>query len=102
MSIGNFAAVVALSRRCARPACSGEAVASMSYDYGARRVELGPLAAVRHPTRYDLCARHAEVLSPPRGWVVEIAGDTPVTIRSAAIGRGVAVSPGQVSQRAVG
>lgn len=75
--------VAVLSRRCARPACASEAVASMSYDYGARRVEIGPLAATRHPTRYDLCDVHASALAPPRGWVVEVGQGMPVVVRSA-------------------
>ena len=44
----------------------------MSYDYGVRTVYLGTLAQERHPAIYDLCARHAQHLSLPRGWTVRL------------------------------
>ena len=37
---------------------------------------LGPLAAYVEPHCYDLCAKHAERLTVPRGWdVVRLPGD---------------------------
>lgn len=60
-----------MSRRCARPACGGAAVATLAYDYGSRVVWLGPLADQAHPATHDLCPIHAERLSAPQGWTVE-------------------------------
>jgi hypothetical protein len=31
---------------------------------------LGPLATEKDPSGYDLCARHADRVIPPRGWQV--------------------------------
>ncbi|MWB98858.1 DUF3499 family protein [Agromyces seonyuensis] len=59
-----------MTRACSRPACSAEAVATLTYDYAASIVVIGPLSFVREPHSYDLCARHAERTSPPRGWQV--------------------------------
>ena len=37
---------------------------------------LGPLATQAEPHCYDLCARHAQALSAPRGWeVIRLAVD---------------------------
>jgi hypothetical protein len=44
----------------------------MSYDYAARVVFVGRLAAHQHPALYDLCARHATDLRLPRGWVARV------------------------------
>lgn len=57
-------------RRCSRTACTAEAVATLSYDYAESTVVLGPLSPVRGPHGYDLCERHAERTSAPRGWQV--------------------------------
>jgi hypothetical protein len=55
-------------RRCSRTACAAEAVATLTYDYADSMAVLGPLAFTREPHSYDLCARHAERTSAPRGW----------------------------------
>ena len=56
-------------RRCARPTCSQEAVATLSYDYSARIVWLDALAAVDDPANHDLCERHAERITAIRASV---------------------------------
>jgi hypothetical protein len=58
-------------RYCARPTCSREAVATMSYDQGARMVYLGGLSPERDPAFYDLCRFHVDRLTPPTGWTVD-------------------------------
>jgi hypothetical protein len=57
-------------RRCTRTACTAEAVATLTFDYADSLAVLGPLAFRREPHGYDLCARHAERTSAPRGWQV--------------------------------
>ena len=57
-------------RRCSRTAGAAEAVATLTYDYADSMAVLGPLALTREPHSYDLCARHAERTSAPRGWQV--------------------------------
>ncbi|MDR3107758.1 MAG: DUF3499 domain-containing protein [Bifidobacteriaceae bacterium] len=51
-------------------ACPNEPVATLTYTYRDATAVLGPLAAVADPHGYDLCARHAEQVVPPRGWEV--------------------------------
>ena len=58
------------TRVCAKPACSQSAVAAMSYDYARRTVFLGSMAEQRSPSIYDLCAKHVQSLSLPRGWTI--------------------------------
>ena len=60
-----------MHRHCVRPGCGGEAVAALSYDYGARRVWLDFPGEHRVPTVYELCARHADRLTVPVGWVID-------------------------------
>ena len=55
-------------RRCARPDCHEMASATLSYGYGASTVWIDHLAGEAHPMVHDLCERHADVLSVPRGW----------------------------------
>jgi hypothetical protein len=45
-------------------------VATLTYDYADSMAVLGPLALSREPHAYDLCAIHAERLSPPLGWQI--------------------------------
>ncbi len=61
-----FAAMLS-GRRCARPDCSGDAVASLAYDYRARTVWLDTCRDP-DPSRHDLCQRHADRLRVPTGW----------------------------------
>lgn len=47
----------------------------MTYVYADQTAVLGPLATYAEPHIYDLCAKHAERLSAPRGWqVVRLGG----------------------------
>lgn len=61
---------VRLSRQCSRTACSGGAVATLTYVYADQTAVLGPLATYAEPHTYDLCAVHAEGQTVPRGWDV--------------------------------
>lgn len=59
---------MSLSRQCSRTACSGGAIATLTYVYSDQTAVLGPLATYAEPHTYDLCAVHAEGLTVPRGW----------------------------------
>ncbi|HVL99808.1 MAG TPA: DUF3499 family protein [Egibacteraceae bacterium] len=56
------------SRTCSRPACPAPATASLSYRYASGQVWIADLSPSPHPALYDLCARHADALTVPRGW----------------------------------
>lgn len=43
---------------------------TLSYDYGRAQVWIASLIAERDPHRYDLCERHGDRVSVPRGWVL--------------------------------
>jgi len=58
------------TRPCSRVACTGEAIATLTYDYADSLAVLGPLSIAAEPHSYDLCQRHAERLSPPVGWQI--------------------------------
>lgn len=58
------------NRLCSRAACSNDAVATLTYDYGDSMAVLGPLSGAHEPYSYDLCPVHAERLSAPKGWQV--------------------------------
>ncbi|HEY1617212.1 MAG TPA: DUF3499 domain-containing protein [Streptosporangiaceae bacterium] len=58
------------TRACSRPACRQIAVYTLTYVYRDSTAVLGPLAAYVEPHCYDLCARHADRLTVPRGWDV--------------------------------
>lgn len=45
-------------------------MSTLTYVYADSTAVLGPLALVAEPGTYDLCARHAERTSVPRGWEV--------------------------------
>ncbi|SDL37238.1 DUF3499 domain-containing protein [Tessaracoccus oleiagri] len=57
-------------RRCTRTACLAPAVATLTYVYADSTAVLGPLALTAEPGTYDLCIKHAESTSVPRGWEV--------------------------------
>lgn len=57
-------------RRCARPGCTDFAIATLTYDYAGSAAWLDDLAAEAHPMTHDLCARHADRLSAPNGWLL--------------------------------
>ena len=63
-----YSPFVSLSRQCSRTACSGGAIATLTYIYSDQTAVLGPLATYAEPHTYDLCAVHAEGLTVPRGW----------------------------------
>ena len=67
---GGTVARVSPSRRCSRTACDRPAVTTLTYVYADQTAVLGPLATYAEPHAYDLCDRHAERLSAPRGWEV--------------------------------
>ena len=63
-------------RRCSRAACGQPAVATLTYVYSDSTAVLGPLATYAEPHCYDLCSRHSERLTAPRGWeVIRLAPD---------------------------
>jgi Protein of unknown function (DUF3499) len=61
---------VSPARRCSRTACNRSAVTTLTYVYADQTAVLGPLATYAEPHAYDLCDKHAERLSAPRGWEV--------------------------------
>jgi hypothetical protein len=51
-------------------------VATLTYVYSDSTAVLGPLATYAEPHCYDLCARHSDRLTAPRGWeVIRLAPD---------------------------
>ena len=58
------------ARQCSRPACKQTALYTLTYVYRDSTAVLGPLAAFTEPHCYDLCARHADRMTAPRGWDV--------------------------------
>ncbi|HLS03958.1 MAG TPA: DUF3499 domain-containing protein [Actinomycetales bacterium] len=57
-------------RKCSKPACGEHAVVTLTYVYADSTAVLGPLATHAEPHTYDLCTRHSERLTAPRGWEV--------------------------------
>lgn len=55
-------------RPCSRVACPRDAVATLTFDYDDSMAVLGPLSMSAEPHSYDLCARHTERTSAPKGW----------------------------------
>ena len=50
----------------------------MTFVYADSMAVLGPLSATAEPHGYDLCARHSERTSAPKGWQVvrhKVMGD---------------------------
>lgn len=74
-----YRARVTTSRRCSRTACTDAAVATLTYVYAQSQALVGPLAAAHEPHSYDLCERHADRLTAPRGWEVVRREGPPVT-----------------------
>jgi hypothetical protein len=58
------------TRQCSRPACKQVALYTLTYVYRDSTAVLGPLATVVEPHCYDLCSRHADRMTAPRGWDV--------------------------------
>lgn len=49
---------------------------TLTYVYADSTAVLGPLATTAEPHSYDLCSRHSERLTAPRGWeIVRLAPD---------------------------
>lgn len=59
------------SRQCARSGCSDAAAITLTYDYRQSQVWIDRLAPERDPHHYDMCDRHADRMSVPRGWHLE-------------------------------
>ena len=57
-------------RRCSKPSCARQAVATLTYVYADSTAVLGPLATYAEPHCYDLCQIHSERMTVPRGWEV--------------------------------
>src|SRR5690625_5897166 len=57
-------------RKCSKPACGESDVVTLTYVYADSTAVLGPLATTAEPHSYDLCTRHSERLSAPRGWAI--------------------------------
>lgn len=55
-------------RECSRQNCQEPAVATMTYGYEEATAVLGPLSPTSEPGALDLCARHAQSVTVPRGW----------------------------------
>ena len=63
-------------RRCRRSGCENPAVATLTSVYADSTIVLGPLATEAQPEAYDLCAKHVESFTAPRGWqVIRLATD---------------------------
>lgn len=61
---------MATGRRCSKTGCAHPAVATLTYVYADSTAVLGPLATYAEPHSYDLCVRHSERLTAPKGWEV--------------------------------
>jgi hypothetical protein len=57
-------------RPCSRVTCNADAVSTLTYVYADSMAVVGPLSSKAEPHSYDLCAAHAERLSPPQGWQI--------------------------------
>lgn len=72
-----------MTHACSRPGCSARAVAQLSYEYAASRVEVGPLEADLEPNTYALCQAHLDKLRVPKGWALVTKGvPRPVSLNS--------------------
>lgn len=68
-------------RRCSKPSCTQQAVATLTYVYADCTAVLGPLATYAEPHCYDLCKHHAERLTAPKGWEVVRLDPDPDSLR---------------------
>lgn len=57
-----------MARRCARPDCAAAAATTLIYHYGEATGWLEQLTDDLNPMNHDLCDRHADSFSVPRGW----------------------------------
>ena len=65
---GGYVALMFRPRLCARPGCGVPASAVLTFQYATRTVWLLDQGDP-DPAAIDLCAPHADRLSPPRGWI---------------------------------
>jgi hypothetical protein len=57
---------------CSKPGCAGAGAAVLAYDYAAGIAVLDdPPEGFLSPHLYVLCARCAERIRPPKGWVLD-------------------------------
>jgi hypothetical protein len=63
----------AVGRSCSRPGCDTPASATLVFSYDEQVARLLELLDDREPQAYDLCERHADRTSPPRGWEISDA-----------------------------
>ena len=57
-------------RFCVKPTCRNYADFTLSYDYEARVMVIGPLAPEQASGGYDLCEVHAGRLKAPSDWTL--------------------------------
>lgn len=60
----------ASGRRCTRSSCSEIATHTLIYVYADSTAVIGPLATSAEPHTFDLCLRHSEGFTVPKGWTV--------------------------------
>ncbi len=58
----------AVGRPCSRPGCDTPASATLVFSYDEQVARVVELLEDREPQAYDLCERHADRTTPPRGW----------------------------------
>ncbi|EPH02425.1 hypothetical protein HMPREF1531_01731 [Propionibacterium sp. oral taxon 192 str. F0372] len=69
-----------MMRRCSRNGCGEQAVATLTYAMAERTAVIGPLSPSGSRSGYDLCARHAERFTVPRGWeLIRLAAPSELT-----------------------
>lgn len=74
-----YLVLMTTGRRCSKTGCAHPAVATLTYVYADSTAVLGPLATYAEPHSYDLCTRHSERLTAPKGWeVLRLAPDATV------------------------
>ena len=75
-----------MQRHCARPGCATTASATLTYDYAAGTVWIDVLSDEAHPMTHDMCARHADSLRVPRGWLLQDRRVTPAPLFTERVG----------------
>lgn len=45
-------------------------MATLTYSYADSTIVVGPISVYAEPHSYDLCAAHADAVSPPRSWEI--------------------------------
>ncbi|MFT4147593.1 MAG: DUF3499 domain-containing protein [Micrococcaceae bacterium] len=57
-------------RTCSKPACTRQAIATLTFVYADSTAVLGQLSVYAEPHTYDLCKEHTNTLNVPKGWQV--------------------------------